>query len=68
MDKHDLPVLREKHGLILLQGNREALERQVLLACLGPSNEELGHAIDRLRPRGKLTLAVRNDDPPPPAA
>ncbi len=73
MGKHGLKVLRERHGLSLLKGCREALEQELLRACIGPSNEELHRVIERLLPRGKLTLAIRNDAPatdalPPDAA
>ena len=60
----ELQVLRQKHGLTLLQGCREVLEREVLRACLGPSNEELHRMIDRLGPQGKLSLVACNDELP----
>jgi hypothetical protein len=60
----ELPVLRKKHGLTLLKGCRKTLERQILRACLGPSNEELHRMIERLKPQGKLNLVARNDELP----
>lgn len=60
----ELQVLRQKYGLTLLKGCREVLEREVLRACLGPSNEELHRMIERLKPQGKLSLVVRNDNLP----
>lgn len=60
----ELLVLRQKHGLTLLKGCRETLERQILRACLGPSNEELHRMIQRLKPQGKLNLVAPNDEPP----
>lgn len=59
----ELQVVRQKHGLTLLKGCREALEQEVLRACCGPSNEELHRMIERLKPQGKLSLVTRNDEP-----
>lgn len=59
----EIQVLRQKHGLTLLKGYRDVLEREVLRACLGPSNEQLHRMIDRLGPQGKLILVACNDEP-----
>lgn len=49
--------------LKLIDGSRDALERQaVRLAALG-SNAELRAAVDRLMPRGKLTPVPSAGEP-----
>lgn len=71
MDYDDQQVIRRKHGLTLLRG-RPSMPYAILRICLGPK-EEFDRAMERLRPRGQLTLAISNDAPatdelPPDAA
>ncbi len=51
--------------LKLTESSRDALERQaVRIAAMG-SNDEVRAAVERLKPKGKLTLAVRSGDAVP---
>ena len=72
MDYDDQQVIRRKHGLTLLRGRPSMPAHVILGICLGPK-EEFDRAMERLRPRGQLTLAISNDAPstdglPPDAA
>jgi len=59
---------RTRPPLKLIQGGREAIERQLLHLCIYGSPEELGATIDALKPRGRLRLVKLSDEqsPSPP--
>lgn len=49
--------------LTLIQGGRDALERQLLHLCIHGPSEAFRTAIDALKPRGRLTLVKPTDAP-----
>jgi len=51
----------------LIQGGREALDRQLLNLCLFGPAEAFRAAIDAIKPRGRLTLVKPPDAQPPPS-
>jgi hypothetical protein len=64
MDNDESPVIQRTHALTLIEGDRDALVDQLLRTWLGPSADEFYRLIERLKPRGKLNLVARNDEPP----
>ncbi|HEY7873342.1 MAG TPA: hypothetical protein VIC31_11565 [Rudaea sp.] len=64
MDRSDHQVLREKHGMALIKGGRDMLERRIVHALAFNHHEEFERLLELLRRRGELTLVASNDDTP----